>query len=294
MNPEKSVNREWTPMHANRSVIAKFSFFTQWVSRNTIGKIKFGFLSIFPNSYPFVFIRGLPTAVFRKNHQKQYIILTALLLVCFAASAADRKAINKIPNHRKAIALTFDDGPNNKITKPILEILERHQVKATFFQVGKNINAYPELSRQVASRGHEIGNHSMTHARLPELTSQKDIEAEIRGFQTLAKSTIGSAPKVFRAPYLKFDERVWTVLDDLGLPAFNASVYADYKGNDDLNNPSVASAHADTIVAKVNSGSIILMHERAITLHYLDEVISKLKNADFSFVTVSELQAGNR
>jgi len=213
------------------------------------------------------------------------------LLLSLAASADERKAISQIPADRKAIALTFDDGPNAAFTQPILDILERHQVRATFFQIGKNMKAHPELSRLVIKKGHEIGNHSMTHPRLPELTTQQEIDTEIRGFQTVTKSTSGVEPKVFRAPFLKFDDRVWTVLDELDLPAFNASVYADYKGNGDLNDPSVSTSHADAIVAKVKSGTIILMHEREITLHYLDEVLGKLKEAGYTFMTLSELIA---
>ena len=223
---------------------------------------------------------------------------SAWALVCafsllMATAASERKAISQLTNTGKLLPLTFDDGPNEKYTKSILQILEKHQVKATFFQIGKNMKALPDLSRLVAGKGHEIGNHSMTHPRLPELATQEAIRSEIAVFQALAKKTTGSAPKVFRAPYLKFDVRVWTVLDDLNLPAFNASVYADYKGKENLNDPAIASAHANAIVAKVKSGTIILMHEREITLHYLDEVIGQLKKAGYTFVTTSDLLAEN-
>ena len=83
------------------------------------------------------------------------------------------------------------------------------------------------------------------------------------------------------------------MLGELNLPAFNASVYADYKGKEDLNDPTVASAHADSVVARVKSGAIILMHEREITLHYLDEVVKKLKEEGFIFITLSELMANS-
>lgn len=217
-------------------------------------------------------------------------LLAAALLLGGLSAAAERKAASKIPNTGKMIALTFDDGPS-EYTAPILDILEKHQVKATFFQIGRKMKANPLLAKQVVGKGHEIGNHSMTHPKLPELETAAEIREEIVGFQLLAKSTTNQEPKVFRAPFLKFDDRVWSILDELGLPAFNASVYADYKGKDDLNRPAVASAHAEAVVAKVNSGAIILMHEREITLHYLSEVIRQLKEAGFTFCTVSELQA---
>ncbi|VGO19250.1 polysaccharide deacetylase family protein [Pontiella sulfatireligans] len=217
-------------------------------------------------------------------------ILTCLLLLGALSASAGRSAISTIPNSQKMIALTFDDGPS-AYTAPILDILEKHQVKATFFQIGKKVKAEPQLSKLVTRKGHEIGNHSMTHPKLTELKTSEDIREEILGFQKLAKKTTGVGPTVFRAPFLKFDDRVWSILDELNLPAFNASVYADYKGKEDLNDPAVASAHADAVVAKVISGAIILMHEREITLNYLDEVVAKLKGAGFVFCTVSELQA---
>lgn len=197
-------------------------------------------------------------------------------------------AFNTIANDKNHIALTFDDGPN-QYTEPILEILQKHQVQATFFQIGKKIQETPDLTRRVITEGHELGNHSMTHPRLPELESLADIQKEIQDFQTLSGKLTGTTPKVFRAPYIKFDERVWAVLDQLGLPAFNAHVWADYKGDGTLDDPAIASAHAQAAAAKVKSGSIILMHEREITLHYLDEFVAQLKEAGFIFVTLSDL-----
>jgi peptidoglycan/xylan/chitin deacetylase (PgdA/CDA1 family) len=222
---------------------------------------------------------------------KQILTICVLLLATVVAQGAERRAINQLPNADKLIALTFDDGPNAKFTQPILDILAKHEMQATFFQVGKNMKRLPELSRKVSAAGHEIGNHSMTHARLPELATAEGVKMEIAGFQTLTQETTGNAPKVFRAPYLKFDDRVWAVIDELGLPAFNASVYADYKGDGDLSDPAIASAHAQGVVEKVKGGTIILMHERAKTLHYLDEVVGTLKANGYTFVTLSELLA---
>ena len=69
------------------------------------------------------------------------------------------------PRHRRALALTFDDGPAES-TPDILEILSAHQVPATFFQCGANVDRLPHIAREVAARGHEIGNHSYSHPYL--------------------------------------------------------------------------------------------------------------------------------
>jgi peptidoglycan/xylan/chitin deacetylase (PgdA/CDA1 family) len=117
---------------------------------------------------------------------------TVLLSIALSgAQAAAPKAISKIPNGQKMIALTFDDGPNAKYTEPILDVLERQNVKATFFQVGKNMKKEPELSRLVLEKKHEIGNHSMTHPPLPEHNTAEAINGELRDFQALCVSTTG-------------------------------------------------------------------------------------------------------
>ena len=85
------------------------------------------------------------------------------------------------PRDRRALALTFDDGPSEG-TPEILEILAEHGVPATFFQCGANVDRLPEIAREVAARGHEIGNHSYSHPYL-FLRSPGAIENEVRRAQ---------------------------------------------------------------------------------------------------------------
>jgi peptidoglycan/xylan/chitin deacetylase (PgdA/CDA1 family) len=103
------------------------------------------------------------------------------------------------PRHRRALALTFDDGPGES-TPDILEILAEHHVPATFFQCGANVDRLPEIAREVAARGHEIGNHSYSHPYL-FLRSPGTIENELRRAQETIEAATGLLPKWFRAPY---------------------------------------------------------------------------------------------
>ena len=103
------------------------------------------------------------------------------------------------PRHRRALALTFDDGPAES-TPDILEILSAHQVPATFFQCGANVDRLPHIAREVAARGHEIGNHSYSHPYL-FLRSPHTIELELRRTQETIESHTGFRPAWFRAPY---------------------------------------------------------------------------------------------
>ncbi|MCC6591005.1 MAG: polysaccharide deacetylase family protein [Bryobacterales bacterium] len=100
---------------------------------------------------------------------------------------------------RKVIALTFDDGPT-KGTRQLLEALDRYQVKATFFQIGRHAGQSPEIAREVSKAGHEIGNHTYNHLAL-WLKPSRTVESEISRAQTVLTAIHGTAPRWFRAPY---------------------------------------------------------------------------------------------
>src|SRR5580700_11963406 len=100
---------------------------------------------------------------------------------------------------RPAIALTFDDGPSES-TPELLEILSRHRAPATFFQCGANVRRLPQVSREVAALGHEIGNHTDTHPKL-YFQSARFIHAELARAQETIEQTTGFRPRLFRAPY---------------------------------------------------------------------------------------------
>ena len=103
------------------------------------------------------------------------------------------------PRTRRALALTFDDGPSES-TPRILEILDRHRTAATFFQCGANVERLPEIAREVAGAGHEIGNHSHTHP-LFCFRSPRFIETELARAQDAIGRATGAGPVWFRAPF---------------------------------------------------------------------------------------------
>ena len=103
------------------------------------------------------------------------------------------------PRDRRALALTFDDGPGEG-TPEILRILAEHKVPATFFQCGANVDRLPGIAREVAEHGHEIGNHSYSHPYL-FLRSPGAIEDELRRAQEAIERHTGVRPAWFRAPY---------------------------------------------------------------------------------------------
>lgn len=103
------------------------------------------------------------------------------------------------PAQPKRLALTFDDGPSES-TPALLELLERHGARATFFQCGLNAQRLPDTARAVSQAGHEIGNHTHSHPRL-HLRSPAFVGEEIAQAQRTLTALHGAAPKWFRAPY---------------------------------------------------------------------------------------------
>ncbi len=96
----------------------------------------------------------------------------------------------------RAVALTFDDGPSES-TPRLLDLLDRFNATATFFQVGLNADRLPDIAREVSRRGHEIGNHTYSHAMLPTA----DVETEVARAQQVLGEVHGGVPRWFRAPY---------------------------------------------------------------------------------------------
>lgn len=103
------------------------------------------------------------------------------------------------PRNRKAVALTFDDGPSES-TPEVLSLLAEHQAKATFFVIGTNVERLPDIARRIATAGHEIGNHTYTHSPL-YLRHAQFIADELGLCQQAVWNAAGVAPDYFRAPY---------------------------------------------------------------------------------------------
>jgi peptidoglycan-N-acetylglucosamine deacetylase len=190
---------------------------------------------------------------------------------------------------RRALALTFDDGPSES-TPALLDILAHHNVPATFFMCGKNVRRLPSVARRVAAAGHEIGNHTDSHPRL-DFHMPEFIYREIALAQETIRQNTGVIPTLFRAPYgvrwfgLRRAQRrfhltgvMWTVIArDWKLPA---------------------SDIAQRIVSRAVNGAILCLHdgrtlERApdvrATLEAVKSVIPALKERGFHFETVSQI-----
>lgn len=121
--------------------------------------------------------------------------------------------------------LTFDDGPS-KWTPRILDLLRKHQVKATFFLIGETVLKSAWLVREMVVAGHTVGNHTYSHARLTDLDDDA-VRDQLSAAQALIEVAGGVRPTVWRAPMFARDERVDRIADNLGLTHMGADVIPD-------------------------------------------------------------------
>lgn len=198
--------------------------------------------------------------------------------------------IRKGNDDEKVIALTFDDGPDVDFTPQILDILKKHDVKATFFVVGEKVGWNPELLRREYDEGHEIGNHTFTHINVSK-RGYGEIEKEITDTQQTIKKVIGQEPKLFRPPYRALSKEMCSIVKQKNM---NIILWSNLDPRD-WSNPGVYYI-VNTITSKVENGNIILLHDynnsrnsKSQTIQALDVVIPKLKEKGYKFVTVSQL-----
>jgi peptidoglycan-N-acetylglucosamine deacetylase len=190
---------------------------------------------------------------------------------------------------KHTLALTFDDGPSEG-TEQVLELLEKYRVPATFFQVGMNVERLPEVARAVVAAGHEIGNHSYSHARL-YCRSKTTIEMEFARAQDAIGSTTGVVPRLMRPPFgvrwfgfremqrnLQLMGIMWTV------------IALDWKLK--------GSTIARRLLKSASNGGIFCLHDGrelqvkpdlSETLRALREALPALQDRGYKFETVSQL-----
>jgi GH35 family endo-1,4-beta-xylanase/peptidoglycan/xylan/chitin deacetylase (PgdA/CDA1 family) len=194
-------------------------------------------------------------------------------------------ALRNVAVDEKVIALTFDDGPDGNGMK-YAKLFKDEGVKATFFVKGSGVDKAPNIVKALHDAGMEIGNHSYTHANQTTLGYEK-AKAETVRTQEAIKKAIGVAPKVYRAPGLKYNQDVWNVLTELQLPAINAS-----SSTSDWNSKTTAEQIYTRAAVNRKAGDIILMHSwQDKTFEVMPRIIKTLKDEGFKFVTVSELLA---
>lgn len=193
------------------------------------------------------------------------------------------KTINKAETTEKIIAITFDDGPS-KYSPEVLSVLAKHKAKASFFCIGKNIEAHPEILRQIHDAGHIIGNHTYNHGFFFDFLPASKMIAETDKTDALIEKTIGKKPLFFRPPY------------GISNPAVKNTVQAkDYKTiawsirSMDTVNKNIEKVQ-QKIIANLHPGAILLFHDnhdRIVPL--LEQTIKAIYAKGYKIVPLDQL-----
>nr|WP_298987684.1 polysaccharide deacetylase family protein [uncultured Micrococcus sp.] len=187
---------------------------------------------------------------------------------------------------KRCIALTFDDGPKPATDARLLEILARHDVRASFFMIGSSVDAFPGTAKKISAAGHEVGNHTYTHALLKPL-GRAALDAELSKASTAIEHATGVRPAVMRPPYGAYNATVTTAIEAHGMRKAMWTVDTlDWKHRDPAKTLAIVKKEAAP-------GGIILMHDiHATTIEAVDPVVTWLQSQGYTLVTVSDLQDG--
>lgn len=194
-----------------------------------------------------------------------------------------RVPIYKVDTDEKRIALSFDATWGTENTDRLLEILDRHGVKTTFFLAGHWIESYPDYVRKIAEAGHEIGTHSYAHPHMNQLTPEQ-IRADLQKNHDLLKAITGKDPELFRPPFGEYSNKVLEVADSFGYYTIQWSIDSlDWK---DLS----AGTMVRRVLDNLNPGEIVLFHNAGRhTPEAVDTLLGELKARGYEVVPVGEL-----
>ncbi|MGQ9735460.1 MAG: polysaccharide deacetylase family protein [Thermaceae bacterium] len=181
------------------------------------------------------------------------------------------------------VALTFDDAPHPLFTPLLLDTLARLRLKATFFVIGRNAVAYPYFVRDLVKAGHELGNHTFHHLRLPELPPEQ-IREEIAACSEALLALTGEHVRYFRPPGGRYSREVLRIARELGLTTvFWTNDPGDYQS---LPDPALKAR----LFRRLRPGGIILLHDNVVgTLGILPSLSQLAQTRGLSLGTVSHL-----
>jgi peptidoglycan-N-acetylglucosamine deacetylase len=209
-------------------------------------------------------------------------------------------------NSPRKLAVTFDDGPNPMITPKLLDLLDRHKARATFFVIGKFARQHPELLRETVARGHVIGNHTESHPNL-FWSSASQTRDELHRCQDAITSALNAPAKFFRPPFGWRNPWLAAAARELQLTVVTWTLLpGDWHAPTDdwlIDRMQSISAHAKSAASQANAttsprgGDIVCLHDgghraqntdRTRTLAVLDQCLPRWRDLGLEFVTMNE------
>jgi len=216
-----------------------------------------------------------------------FLILLAVVVFSFCAVTASSETrdlpVYEVASEEQKIAVSFDASWGAEHTEDILAVLNQYDAGATFFLVDLWITEYPELTKEIADAGFEIGLHSETHAHFPTL-SDGEVKGELTHNAEMIRTTAGVEPALFRFPYGDYDDRTVALVKELGFTPVQWSIDSlDWK---DLS----AAEITERVTRNAAAGDIVLFHNNGLhTAEALPAVLEAYKELGLTVVSVSDL-----
>ncbi len=198
--------------------------------------------------------------------------------------AGARISYSQVNITQPVVAMTFDDGPHPSLTPKLLDILKERNIKCTFFLIGQNVKAYPQIVRRIIAEGHEIGAHTYTHC---SLTSRSDaqIRSELQRSEEVLMAAANYRPQLIRPPYGAINTRI----KQLMFSEFGYSTIMWSVDPQDWRRPGV-SVVTSRLVSGARPGAIMLAHDiHPPTIQAVPAMFDQLLAKGYQFVTVSQL-----
>ncbi len=191
--------------------------------------------------------------------------------------------LDRIP---RSLYLTFDEGYENGYTAQILDILKENNIKAAFFVTGPYLEKETELVKRMFDEGHIVGNHTVNHPSMPQLSSTEEVKKEILSLTDLCKEKYGKTMTYFRPPRGEYSERTLKISQDLGYTnVFWSFAYKDWE----VNNQKGTDYAYEQIKKGVHDGAVLLLHAVSKdNAEVLDRVIKDLKSEGYQFRSLDE------
>jgi peptidoglycan/xylan/chitin deacetylase (PgdA/CDA1 family) len=236
------------------------------------------------------FIGVIAFFIFKDSYHLSYWYLSGLLFIFLIIQSFGAyfiqfnfhvTSINSLATSEKKVLLTFDDGPHNPNTTKILEVLKKHDAKALFCVIGKNMDGNETILQQIINEGHQLANHSYSHAFWFDIWSTKKVTEDLEACQQLIERYEPQS-RLFRPPYGVTNPNIAKALKTLKLQSIGWNIRSYDTSTNDIEKIK------QRILAQLKPGAIILLHDRLELMpQLLEELIPAIKEKGYCFSNIN-------